>query len=94
MSMSDRLKEYEGLLRIRQKASRRDAWLIGGGLFICLVATLLFGALDPSFLQSLFLVLPILVALGAAYATAVARLDVTNACLDLVEALERSVANP
>ncbi|MGA2111786.1 MAG: hypothetical protein ABSG98_06515 [Anaerolineales bacterium] len=91
MPTHDRLKEYASLLRIRQKGSRRDAWMAGGLLFLSLVGIYVYGALNSSFFQSLFLVLPIVVALGAAYATVLARLYVANACLELVEALESSL---
>lgn len=91
MPTQNRLKEYAALLRIRHKAFQRDAWLAGGLLFLALVGDYVYGALYPQVFQSsLFLVLPVIVALGAAYATVLARLQVVNASLEMIDALEAS----
>ncbi|MGD0575806.1 MAG: hypothetical protein ABSB61_10645 [Anaerolineales bacterium] len=90
MSPHDQLVEYAGLLRIRQKAYRRDAWIIGGILFLSLVGDFVFAQTNSVSSRDAILALPLVIALGAGYATASARLEMTNAFLDLVATLQRS----
>ena len=91
MPIEGRLEEYASLLRIRQKAYRRDSWLAGGVFFLSLVGVFFYGALNSFFSESLFVVLPVVVALGAGYAGMVARLYAVNASLEMVQVLEISL---
>ena len=85
--MSAKLEIYRSLLLIRQKARRRDLFLIGGLFLVSFIATLALGLLDQ-FGRSVYLITGILVAFGVSYILTWVRLEVIRGIIEVIENLQ------
>ena len=91
MAHTEQLLQYSSLLRIRQKAGRRDAIIVGSVFLIAVFATLALGLLDELQGRSVYLVWGLILAFGLGFVQIWVRLEITNASLELVGYLQREL---
>ncbi len=89
MASGDPYKGYAGLLRIRQRARRRDARLSGGAFLISILATIGSGLLNEDLGRSIYLLLGLTLAFGLSFVMIWVRLEIIKAALELVGYLDR-----
>jgi hypothetical protein len=81
------LEAYLGLLHIRLKAARRNAWILGTALIVSLVALFFVGTTRAIHQREAVLITVLLSAFALGYIASVARVESLQAVRDLVEAL-------
>ncbi len=84
---NDRAKNYLTLLKIRQKAFRRNTNFLGLVFLLAVLATFAFGMLSQLNVLSLYLTAAVDIALLVSYLTAWVRLEIVNANIDLLNNL-------
>jgi hypothetical protein len=87
MSTGDSLQHYLALLRIRQRAARRDAIIIRWLFLVSPLASFASGFLGYLTSPGFYIVAIVLIAQGAGYLTAWTRLHTAEALIELVAAL-------
>ena len=90
----DQLGQYSSLLRIRQKARRRDVRLSGGVFLVSVLITIGLGLLNGELGRSTYLLGGIIVASGLSYLTVWVRLEIINNTLELMGYLARDAVPP
>ena len=85
--MSSKLEIYRSLLLIRQKARRRDLFLIGGLFLVSFIATLAIGMLDQLG-RSVYLITGIVVAFGFSCLFTWVKLEVIKGTIEVIENLQ------
>jgi hypothetical protein len=85
----DQLGQYRSLLRIRQKARRRDVRLSGGVFLVSVLITIGLGLLNEELGRSIYLLGGVILASGLSYLTVWVRLEIINSTLELMGYLER-----
>ncbi len=85
----DQLGQYRSLLRIRQKARRRDVRLSGGVFLVSVLITIGFGLLNEELGRSIYLLGGIILASGLSYLTVWVRLEMINSIMEFMGYLER-----
>jgi Zn-dependent protease with chaperone function len=91
MARTEQLSQYASLLKIRQKARRRDAIIIGSVFLIVVFATIALGLLDELQGRSIYLILGLTLAFGLGFVQTWVRLEIINASLELVDYLQREL---
>jgi 1,4-dihydroxy-2-naphthoate octaprenyltransferase len=95
MTTANQLKDYASLLRIRQKAYRRNMLFAAAIFFVALAAMLGFGLLAAQSWISMYLGLALVMALGVTFSTTGARLEALTGNRELLNNLQRIIGqNP
>ena len=89
MISSEHCQQYAALLRIRQKAARRDSIFIGAILGVGLVVAFVYTFFSQPNSQSIFLTIAIFLVLWLGFALQLARLEMFRHLLEMVDFLER-----
>ncbi len=84
---NDRANNYLALLKIRQKAFRRNTNILGLVFLLAVLATFAFGMLSQLNVLSLYLTAAVDAALLVSYLTAWVRLEIVNSNIDLLNNL-------
>ena len=91
MARTEQLSQYASLLKIRQKARRRDVIIIGSVFLIAVLATIALGLLDKFQGRSIYLILGLILAFGLGFVQIWVRLEIINASLELIGYLQRDL---
>ena len=91
MARTEQLSQYASLLKIRQKAGRRDVLIIGGVFLIAVLAAIALGLLDKFQGRSIYLLFGLILAFGLGFVQIWVRLEIINASLELVGYLQREL---
>ena len=91
MARTEQLSQYASLLKIRQKAGRRDVLIIGGVFLIAVLASIALGLLDKFQGRSIYLLFGLILAFGLGFVQIWVRLEIINASLELVGYLQREL---
>jgi len=78
---------YLDLLKIRQKARKRDTIIMGMVFWISFLATIGFGLVTVPGGRELYLVVPINFVLGISYVIVSVKLEITNETIELMNNL-------
>jgi hypothetical protein len=92
MAATNPLDQYATLLRIRQKARRRDARLSGGVFLLSLLISIGWGLLSQDLGRSAYLLAGLIAAFGLSFLLVWVRLEIINHTLELIGYLEREAA--
>jgi hypothetical protein len=91
MARTEQLSQYASLLKIRQKAGRRDVLIIGSVFLIAVLASIALGLLDKFQGRSIYLLFGLILAFGLGFVQIWVRLEIINASLELVGYLQREL---
>ena len=89
MISSEHCQQYAILLRIRQKAARRDSFILGAIWGISLAAAFVYNFFSELNSAGVFLALVLLILLGFGFVLQLARLETLRHMLEMVDFLQR-----
>lgn len=89
MTGTDQLEEHAALLRIRQRAHKRDTIILGSVFWMSVTAIVTLGLLEMIAGRSLFLTVAITTVLGAGYCAIWVRGEINRAEIELLDTLLR-----
>lgn len=92
MTRIDQLSHYATLLQTRQKARRREVFIVGGVFLIALLVAIALGLLQELRGRSLYVVFGIILALAMSYLQVWVRLQITSGNLELVDFMQRELS--
>ncbi len=84
MDNSDRLKSYLDILKVRQKARRRDATIMGVIFFIAFISMIALGLLSGLGSREVYLVAALNVVFGMIFLMAWVRHEIITGIIDLL----------
>lgn len=87
MTNPNQMMNYLELLKIRQRARKRDATFLGVFFVILLLATVGFGLVKGLGNRELYFVVPIVFLQGIGYVFARMRLEITNETIEMLRNL-------
>lgn len=89
MISSEHCQQYAVLLRIRQTAARRDAIFAGAIWGVSMLAAFVYNIYSEPNSQGVFLTTAFLIMLGLGFARQLARLEMFDQLLEMVDFLQR-----
>jgi predicted neutral ceramidase superfamily lipid hydrolase len=84
---ANRLINYLALLRIREKAARRDVFILGGVFVLSVASTFVLGMLERLIGREVYLVMALDVVFGIAFLAAYVRYQVIKEAITLADNL-------
>jgi hypothetical protein len=88
MEISDRIRDYLSLLKIRERSRRWNVILLGGLFLVAILSTLASGVLTGLYDRSIYLIAGVDIALGLGFITAWVRLEIVRNTIELLNNLQ------